>query len=131
MPITPDQITQAATSHVDESAYGAVGSTTKCNLFVRDVVEAILQQTRADLRVNSGGADARANDQFDNLKASTDWSSQNFSSDPASKFQAAFDAANAGTLVIVAYLRTPIRPTADTSPSSFPLRRRKVRPPGT
>lgn len=105
--ITPVQITTAAESHVDEASYGAVGTTTKCNFFARDVVEAILLQTRPDMRVNSTGGTARANDQFDNLNASSDWAKQDFSTSPSTKFLSAHNAANAGTLVVVAY-KNPI-----------------------
>jgi hypothetical protein len=101
--ITAAQITQAAQDHEDESVYGAVGTTTKCNFFVRDVVEALLQQSRPDMRLNSSAGVARANDQFDNLSSSADWSKQDFSSSPEMRLKDAHDAANAGTLVVVAY----------------------------
>jgi hypothetical protein len=101
--ITPGQIAQAANYHVDENLYGAVGTTTKCNFFACDVVEQILQQTRPDLRTNSSGGTATANDQFDNLSASADWAKQGFSSDPQTKFTNSLTAANAGSLIVVAY----------------------------
>lgn len=100
---TPDQITAAAQNHVNETDYGAEGTVTKCNFYARDVVEAILQQTRPDLRVNSSGGVARANDQFDNLLSSPDWVKQNFPLDAAGVFKKAHAAASGGTLVLVAY----------------------------
>ena len=98
MPVfTPDAITQAVKDHVDEATYGAEGSTTKCNFYVRDVVESLLATSYPALH-------AKANGQFDALKAATaEWTASGFAGYPAGAFSAALAAANSGQLVIVAY----------------------------
>lgn len=94
---TPQAITQAVNDHINEVTYGAVDSVTKCNFFVRDVVESLLAASYPALH-------AKANDQFDALAAATaEWSSLSFASDPGGKFTEALAAANSGNLVIVAY----------------------------
>jgi hypothetical protein len=94
--LTPDQITQATRDHEDEARYGAQGDVTKCNLFVCDVIESLLAQSRPELH-------GLANQQFDALSQSSDWSRRNFPNDLAGGFQQANAAANNGTIVVVAY----------------------------
>ena len=71
--LTAEQIAQAATDHEDETRYGAQGTTTKCNFFVRDVVQSLLGQSRPELS-------AQANQQFEGMSNSPGWEKQNFSS---------------------------------------------------
>jgi len=96
MSFTAGDITSAAVSHVDETAYGAVGSVTKCNLYVQDVIEAISQQSRPEFH-------ALANDQFDNLTSSPDWDSKGFSAAPQAVLDNAFSDSNSGKLIVVAW----------------------------
>ena len=92
----PDKITQTVKDFEDESKYGASNGQTRCNFFVCDVVESLLQQTRPEFH-------ALANIQYDNLLASPDWQEQNLKADIKGVFQKAQDATNQGEPVIVAY----------------------------
>jgi hypothetical protein len=91
-----EEITQAVKDHENEKQYGAIDGETRCNFFVRDVVESLLQQTRPEFH-------ALANLQYDNLLASTDWLKLSFQDDMKGAFEKAQSAANDWRLVIVAY----------------------------
>ncbi len=94
--MTPEQISQALADHVNEEKYGADGGMTKCNLFVRDVAESLLQQFRPELH-------GMANEQFDHLNSSSDWLSQSVAPDITAALKNAHDDANSGQLVIIVY----------------------------
>ena len=102
MPVTAAQITQAAQDHVDEATYGQPnpGADTKCNFFVRDVVESLLLQSRPELH-------GTANEIADALAAQPgDWSATSLNVEPGGTTQIFADAlgqVNNGSIIVVAY----------------------------
>ena len=100
--LDPSQITAAAHDLADaadsETKYGQDASgQTHCSEFVRDLVQNLLQQTRADMQ-------GQAKDQYDALTSNTaDWAALDFSDNQQAVFAQAQQLANEGTLVVVAW----------------------------
>lgn len=94
---TPAELTAAAKklAVTNAATYQPIGSTTKCNLFVKDFAKEILGATPTELN-------GTANIIFDNLSASGDWTKY-LLSDVNAAFAAAQDAANHGKFVLIAY----------------------------
>jgi hypothetical protein len=90
-------VNSLANSDDSETKYGQqADGTTRCNIFVRDLVQSLLMQTRPELQ-------GLANAQFDALSQSTDWTAMGLVANPMQVLQDAQDAANNGKLVLAVY----------------------------
>jgi hypothetical protein len=86
-----------ASSPDHDAKYGAQDDgSTRCNIFVRDLVNSLLNGTQADLA-------GLANDQFDALSKSGNWHAMGLVANPEQMLLKAQDLANDGVLVIAAY----------------------------
>jgi hypothetical protein len=89
---------QALVNSLDATAkYGAQDDgTTRCNIFVRDLVNSLLAGSQVEL-------EGKANEQFDALSKSVNWHIMGLVASPEQVLLKAQDLANNGVLVIVAY----------------------------